>query len=426
MADGDSKRGWWVALAGGIGAAALLLSNIDTLLTKPEAILKKVGAVQDAPLPITVRLARLNDERLGQVIAGKENDPFFARFQPYTDRGGAFCLSGRPMDACPGAPAVLEQPAFSAAYYADDTLLEGPWGPAVPVFDLLAVRPGEDDMLITAIAVEYELVSPDRRPLLQVLTTPKDAGALVLALESPVTPVRVDLAFRILDPVATNGEDGSEGPAPASLRFEDLDERMRLGADSFRSARRLAADSGSLSTRLFRIDIGDAVRRRFAGTSWTTMRSPDFPASTRALDGPGFRDQARAQAVPVVGTLDAAAADGSQFRLKFVAMVPLVPPLQELGAGDVQVDRSGVWVIDGDRGRILQPLSLVLNDASPTIRSQAAIIFRRSGSYRLRFHYGSTDRPRAMMSDWITVQAFAAPPFLATYFARPRLPGFDD
>ena len=60
----------------------------------------------------------------------------------------------------------------------------------------------------------------------------------------------------------------------------------------------------------------------------------------------------------------------------------------------------------------------MLNDASPTVRSQAAIVFKRNGLYRIRFVYSSSEKKEYMASDWIQVQAFASPRFVEAYFAK--------
>ena len=63
-------------------------------------------------------------------------------------------------------------------------------------------------------------------------------------------------------------------------------------------------------------------------------------------------------------------------------------------------------------------MKLVLSDAAPTVRTQAALLFKRSGRYRVRFVYSTQDKADFMASEWITVQAFASPNFMKAYFAR--------
>lgn len=419
-----------------LGGLAAFLANIDNILTKPVAIATKAGFVKSKPTTVDVSLASLTSADAVSLVFGKDNIVEGIEPQPYGLVGGVYCVPASAMGHCPGETSA-NQTAGMAIRYDSDSTFSGPFGPAVPIFDVASVRPDERDILLVRQRVEFERVAIDTTPYVELIGLDDNEGRIELVSHCLEDIASVELKFRIEDVAPTDSVDAWMKAHPVDRARSDFPESVSLNRGSLFGKRRPNAAEFATQT----VDLRPAILRRFPGKRF--RQYPEFtqeegeppsmglegvkaswlPKPFDKMDEIERESAEKDLAVMIVGEMRVTSRSGQTYHARFRAPV-VVSSEKGYGAGGVVVDSKAVYLIDGalQKGSVSKPVKLVLNDANPTVRSQAALLFKRSGRYRVRFVYSSSDKPDFMASDWITVQAFASPNFVETYLA-PQEPG---
>ena len=195
------KSRLFTAFAAGLaalGGLAAFLGNIDAVLTKPVAIATKAGFVKPKPVSVDVSLASLTSADAISLVFGKNNEAEGIELQPYGLIGGIFCVPGSAMGHCPGDTLPAQTAEMAIAYDSDSTF-SGPFGPAIPIFDIASVRPDERDILLVRQWVEFERFSIDTTPYVELVGLDDNEGRIELVSQSWGDLASVVLKFRIDD-----------------------------------------------------------------------------------------------------------------------------------------------------------------------------------------------------------------------------------
>ena len=426
-----NKAGLFAGLAAGVAAIAAILTGVSTILTKPAEIAAKVGILKAKPVTVDVSLADVSRADAIRLIFGKDAQEVDPDLQAYARVGDVYCVPRGALGHCPGASAPVQTARVVIDYVSDDAF-SGPFGPAVPIFDIASVRPDERDLLLVAQRVDYERLAADLTPYVELLGLDDNEGRIGLISHSLADIESITLTFRFDDVIPTDAAEAWVKAHRAAAAGGQFPEHITLT----RGALFQNGDKPSEDFVTQAVDLRPAILRRFPGTR--LREYPDYepeagkPASMY-LEGlpPGWRPAGQREdkidagsgpkdvAVMIVGRLLVKSRAGQTYQSQFTAPV-IVSAEKGYGAGEVQIDSKVAYVIDDqlEKGSVSKLVKLVLSDAAPTVRTQAALLFKRSGRYRVRFVYSTQDKADFMASEWITVQAFASPNFMKAYFAR--------
>lgn len=432
----------WAATLAGLGGVAALLGNLETITSKPATIAENIGILKPKPVPIQVGLADLSARQMNTLILGEEAKES-AEFQRYTIVNKEYCVRDGPFSHCPGAP-VPTQTSRIVIEYLSDASFSGPWGPAVPVFDIVSIRPDQKNVLLTALNVEYQLLEADTTPYVELVGLDDSEGHIGLINHSSEQIKSVLLRFSFGDVVNTAFVEDWASASRRTFASRALTEKLEMTSGNFFTPPSSNLDD-EFSRKIGDLDIKSYILKRYDGSSYSPYPpneySPEDEPKSRYIglettwqpSKERFAEVASHDylgmnldlSVMVIGEIEVRSKSGSRYISRFITPVVL-SSRKEYGAGAAELDTSSVFVVDDKQstGIVSKTLKLFLNGTSPTIRSNAALMFRRSGTYKLRFSYSSNDKKDFMSSNWQIVHAFASPIFVDAYFDTEKVHEF--
>jgi hypothetical protein len=424
------------AVLAAVGGLAAFLANIETITSAPKEILANLGFGETSAVATGISLANLGTEDLAKLALGQYAASHDVEFQKYQKVEETYCIEGMSIGRCPDAKENIQKPRLVLFNDLENSLY-GQWGPAIPVFDVVSVRPDERDILITEQAVEFELLDSDRTPYMEIRGLESKEGFVTLVSHSFEKIEKVKLNFQLGDVISTADIDiwydqhkdkvftGSYGN---SLEIKNGNLFVETDRRSYRS-----------EDLLQNIDVKKFILKQFPDSKFVKM-SEFFPEATETTEEDSWivltgvtpswsssSDQTSEEhdfskwgpkdlSVVMYGEMEVQSSDGQKYSSNFVAPV-VVSSAKGYGGGGVNVDSNVVYSIDGEteKGTVSKPIKSVLSDASPTIRSQSALKFEKSGLYKVRFTYSTTETKKFMASEWVKVAAFASPHFNQLY-----------
>lgn len=423
-------------------SAAAFFGNIEAIVTKPRKIAESIGVIKLPPVAVQVSLASLNEKQITKLALSEDMGGYedFLKFQEYGILDGTFCLPKGAVANCISNVRRTQGPSQTIGYTSEDSFW-GPFAPAIPVFDIVSVRPDERDILLTKLRIEYELTTLDRTPYIQVIGLDDDEGQIELVNHSQEELKSVRLTFNVRDLIPSEDVDAwvrshpprSSGTFDGSINLTKGELFGRLNANP--------SGESFLEGRMQTVDVRKHILARFPGSRFEKYTWFDPPVDNVRLVGVNsswssapakkldeFDQNSRKKNLTVIveGELTATSRSGNVYRSSFITPV-IVSTEKGYGAGAVAVDSTAAFVIpDRDRGSVSKPVKLVLTDQSPSVRSIAALVFQRSGEYRVRFVYDTNEKRGFMASNWSAVRAFVSPFFVSYYNGELTNRAFDE
>ncbi len=425
-----------------LGGAAAILSNINLLVTKPREIAEAMGIIKPKPVSVSISLADFSEEEQFERFVGKDfYGEEFVNFQSYSLKDGRYCLAKGPVANCISGAVSIQEPAMTTIFSEWDGSGSS-FASAIPFFNVMSVRPDQRDILLTSQGLEYELVEPDHTPYTEILGLDNNEGRVNFVVHTTDQISKVELKYDIRDVVFTGQIDAwyHEHRRSAHANRFRYSKQIKAGAifgkvpsdDNF---------AAFFNKRVSVVDFRSDLERHFTGARFTNYSrevfgEPDPSTDNKWLSGvkPTWKSSdSRLHeempkppmpanlAVMLEGEMVVTATQGATYRSHFVTPI-IVSSEKGYGAADggVDVDSTLLYIMPANpqTGSIIRPVQLVLNAASPTIRTHAAVMFPRSGMYKIRFVYSSNDTKEFMASEWVEIQAYSSPFFSAFHKLR--------
>ena len=422
---------------GVIAAISAVLGNIESIATKPGKIAEAIGLVEHKPVSVTVNLATLNQREMFDLSISKDPDQpeDSVKFRNYSLVNGRYCISHGVSSNCNLDVDHVQGPENIIEYYTEQSLV-GQFSPAIPFFDVTSIRPDQRDVLLTNQRIDYELIKLDQVPYTEIVGLDDNEGRLALVAHSDEVIAKIELDFSVKDLIYaghTSAWFKAHKNVAQALKF---DQHLEFSSGSMFGQTPSRSDSNYVDKRVQTVDLKRAILNHFPGSRFRAypqgLNTDELSESKNQwLDGvgptwkssvEGDEVQANPPSVPlnlrvmVVGNMTITAKSGAVYRSRFVTPVT-VSSEKGYGAGGVLVDSKVAYVIPNDskKGSVDKQVQLVLNENNPTVRSLAALLFPRSGRYRVRFVYSAQDNKDFMASEWIEIQAFTSPMFSIWY-----------